>query len=173
MNLTTLKKTTRLHFGAILIVTCLMLGSASRSLAAGYKAVIDGITVSYSLPGATAYYDPDDNTLTVYVTQSGGSLNVTVGPTAFSIWGNSVDIYILANGMSFKSISIKGTPSCWPFICGDIYYTGKFALLNGVIGNTITYGPDFGLGAASTAITPSISLKYSWTTAQLLGYPNS
>ena len=173
MNLTkNLKTIVGMKFGAFVIVACILFASASRSFAAGYRAVIGGVTVSYSLPGAAAYYDTNDNTLTIVVTQNGGSLNVTVGSTAYASWGNSLDIYILAGNTTFKSISIKGTPSCWPFICGDIYYTGKFALFDGCIGNTVYYGVNFGLGAASTGITPSISLKNSWTTAQLLGYPN-
>src|ERR1041385_2508693 len=123
MNLTrTLKHTAIAKFGAIFIVACLMIGFTGRSLAAGYKTVIGGITVAYSLPGASAYYDADDNTLTISVSQSGGSLNVTVGSTAYATWGSTMDIYILAGNASFKSISIKGTPSCWPFICGDVYY---------------------------------------------------
>ena len=174
MNLTrSLKNTVTAKFGAIFIVAFLMIGFTGRSLAAGYKTVIGGITVSYSLQGASAYYNTNDNTLTISVSQSGGNLNVTVGSTAYGTWGSSVDIYIAADNTSFKSISIKGTPSCWPYIAGDVYYTSKFTLFDGVVGNTVYYGADYGLGAASTAVTSSISLKNSWTTAQLLGYPNN
>jgi hypothetical protein len=173
MNLTrSIKTIAGVKFGTIFIAACVLFASAGRSLAAGYKTVMGGITVSYSLPGAVAYYDTNDNTLTISVSQSGGSLNVTIGSTAYASWGNGVDIYILAGSTTFKSISIKGTPSCWPYVCGDIFYTAKFSLFDGVVGNTVYYGMNFGLGAASTAITPSISLKNSWTTAQLLGYPN-
>jgi hypothetical protein len=169
-----LRTTTQIwNLRTILLLACfLFIASAGRSLAAGYKTIIGGITVSYSLPGASAYWDTNDNTLTISIGQSGGSLSVSVGSTAYASWGNGVDIYILADNASFKSISIKGTPACWAYVCGDVYYTSKFAMTDGVVGNTLAYGPDFGLGMAAPSAPTSISLKNSWTTAQLLGYPN-
>jgi hypothetical protein len=165
--------------GAAFLAVCLLAFSvAGRCEAAGYKAVLGGITISYSLPGASAYYYPDDGTLTVEVTQDGGSLSISCGSTANANWGNLVDVYILANNTVLKSISIKGFSSkdaapCWPCVCGDVYYVSKFAMSYGCIGGTAYYGRDFGLGEASKYVTSAISLKNSYATAQLLGYPNS
>ena len=152
-------------------VVSLMVTFGSRSEAA-FKTVIDGISVSYSGDGADAYYDSTDNTLTVAVTQSGGSLNILVGPNAYLAWGSYVDVYILADSATLKSINIKGSVSCTPFIAGQVNYVTKFALLNGVVGDTDYYGQDFGLGMVSISNPVSISLKNSYTTAQLFGYAN-
>lgn len=156
---------------AIAALSFLLL-SASRSEAASYKRIIDGITVSYS-GEAVAYYDTNDNTLTVEIGTGGGNLNITVGSTASYYWGSGVDIYILAGNDILKSISIKGNWSCVPYVCGDVYYVNKFSLMNGVVGDTIYYGPSFGLGMNSSYIPAAISLKNSYATAQIFGYPNS
>ncbi|MBI3853264.1 MAG: hypothetical protein HY298_23690 [Verrucomicrobia bacterium] len=154
------------------VIVSLMLAFASRS-EAGFKTVIDGISVSYSGDGANAYYDPNDGTLTVAVSQSGGSLNIIVGPNAYLAWGTYTDIYILADGATLKSINIKGALNCTPFVAGQVNYVTKFTLLGGVVGDTDYYGQDFGLGMVSSAIPVSISLKKSYATAQLFGYPNA
>jgi hypothetical protein len=143
--------------------------AASRSDAA-YKTVNGGITVSYSGDGASAYYDSSDGTLTIEITQGGGSLKVTVGPTANATWGDYVDIYISADNADLKSISIKGSATCTPYLCGQVNYASKFNLTGGVVGDTDYYGQDFGLGSISDTVTVSIGMKYSYTTAQLFGY---
>jgi hypothetical protein len=138
---------------------------------------IGGITISYSGTAGSAYFDPTDETLTIEIPYPSGSvpgsLTVTVGPDAPATWSSAVDIYILADDATFKSINIKGTELCTPFICGNVDYCSKFALLSGVIGSTASYGPDFGLGIFSSFAPPvTISLKNSYTTAQLFGFPN-
>lgn len=153
---------------AIVAVGFLLLANRSE---ASYKTVIGGITVSYS-GEANAYYDPDDGTLTVKILSDGGSLSVTVGTAANVSWSNGVDVYIMANDKTLKSINIKGSLSCTPYVCGDVWYVSKFALSYGVIGNTVYYGGSFGLGMGSNYVPASVSLKNSYTTAQLFGYPN-
>jgi hypothetical protein len=136
---------------------------------------IMGVTISYSGIGL-AYFDTSDQTVTIEVPYASGSvpgsLTVTVGPDAPNLAGSAVDIYILADNATFKSINIKGTELCTPFVCGNVDYCSKFALLSGVIGSTASYGPDFGLGAFSSNVSATIALKNSYTTAQLFGFPN-
>jgi hypothetical protein len=138
---------------------------------ASFKTVVGGVTVSYSGTG-TAYYDSNDGTLTVSIGSDGGSLAITVGPTANLNWGNYVDIYIVANNATLKAISIKGSLACVPYVCGEVWYVDKFALSNGVVGDTTYYGSDFGLGMGANSFPSSISLKNSYTTAQLFGFAN-
>jgi hypothetical protein len=143
---------------------------ATRSEAA-YQDVVGGVKVSYS-GDAVAYYDSTDGTLTVVVLSSHGSLTISVGPDAHLDWGNYVDIYIMADNRTLKSISIKGQPACTAYVCGEVWYVSKFALSHGVVGNTLYYGTGFGLGMGSNYIPSSISLRNSYMTAQLFGYSN-
>jgi hypothetical protein len=144
---------------------------AVASVQASYKTILGGVTVSYS-GDAIAYFDSNDGTLTVRVLTGGGNLLVSVGPSAPVTWGEGVDIYILADDQTLKSINIKGSPYCTPYVCGDVWYVSKFSLSLGVVGNTIYYGGNYGLGMGSMYIPTSISLKNSYATAQLFGYPN-
>lgn len=157
-------------FGIAMAVSCFLLLSAARS-EASYKTVIGGITVSYS-GYAVAYYDSTDDTLTVEIDSSGGSLNISVGSTASSYWGSYVDVYINAPGYVMKSMSIKGNAYCTPYVCGNIYYVDKFSLSGGVVGGTDYYGRDFGLGMTSNYIPTAVSMKYSYALAQIFGYSN-
>lgn len=157
--------------GIAIAVICFLLLSAARS-EASYKTVIGGITVSYS-GYAVAYYDSYDDTLTVEIDSSGGSLNISVGSTATNSWGGYVDVFIDAGGVVMKSMSIKGSPACTPYVCGNIYYVDKFSMSLGVIGGTDTYGRDVGLGMTSTYIPTAVSMKYSYALAQIFGYANT
>ena len=174
MNLSRNTFSTAGHIRKTLWVTALltlMLTFAGRAYA-GYKTNIYGVLVSYSGIGANAYYNINDNTLTVEVTESGGTLNITVGPDAPDVWGNFVDIHIVAGAVTLKAINIKGTIDCTPYVAGQVDFVGKFSLLNGVVGNTEAYGLNYGLGMVSLYIPFTISLKNSYCTAQLFGYPN-
>src|SRR5437667_2180457 len=129
------------------VVVALIIFAASQCHA-GYKNVIGGITVTYSGDGAEAYYDPNDGTLTISVTESGGSLKVTAGPEAPATWGGYADVYILADNAVFKSIAFKGSPSVLLYLTGQVFYVGKFSLTYGVVGSTDSY-PDQGVGMVS------------------------
>jgi hypothetical protein len=148
---------------------CLTLLLAA-SLHASYKASVGGVNVSYSGDSAEAYYDAFDDTLTIVVSGTGGSLNVTVTADANANWGSYVDIYIAGDSANLKSITIKGNATCVPFLCGQVGYVTKFTLQGGVVGNTDYYGLDFGLGNYSQNTPSGINLKYAVTTAQVLGY---
>jgi hypothetical protein len=152
------------------IVTVFLLALANQAEAA-FKTVVGGVTVSYSGSGA-AYFDADDGTLTVRIDSDGGNLVVTVGSTASASWGSGVDVYILANNAVLNSISVKGNSTCIAYVCGDVWYVKKFSLSLGVIGDTIFYGVDFGLGMGAQSVPATISMKNSYATAQLFGYPN-
>jgi hypothetical protein len=147
-----------------------MFAGVSRS-EASFKQVIGGVTVSYSGDG-TAYHDPDDGTITISLTSNDGTLNVTVGPDALASWGSYVDIYILADSVALKGINIKGTVACRPYVCGNVGYVSKFSMVLGVVGNTNYYGVNYGLGMGSDYVPGTVTLKNSYTTAQLLGYLN-
>jgi hypothetical protein len=62
---------------AAITIVGLVFGLAGYS-EAGYKTVIDGISVSYSKDGANAYYDEEDGTLTVAIGEDGGALKISV-----------------------------------------------------------------------------------------------
>jgi hypothetical protein len=153
---------------AAITIVGLVFGLAGYS-EAGYKTVIDGISVSYSKDGANAYYDEEDGTLTVAIGEDGGALKISVGPDAPSGWGDYVDIYILADDASLKSIQIKGTDTCTPYIVGQVGYVSSFKLLNGVVGGT-DYYPDLGLGRVSVYMPSKITFQNSVAVAQVLGY---
>jgi len=153
-----------------IVLVVAFLGALTAPGDAKYKAVIGGITVSYSNDGATAFFDPDDGTLTILVAQSGGSLNVVVSATAFFSWGSFVDIYIVADDAVMHSIKIKSTGACVPFVCGQVGYVQTFSLTNGVVGDTETYGQDFGLGMVFLSDPAKISIQQGYATAQVLGF---
>jgi hypothetical protein len=155
---------------SVAIIVLLLMTLVNRA-EASFKTVVGGITVSYSGAGS-AYFDSTDGTLTIEINSSGGNLLVSVGSTANASWGNYVDVYILADNATLNSINIKGSTTCTPYICGEVWYVSKFTLSNGVVGDTLYYGWDFGLGMGANTIPSSISLKNSYATAQLFGYPN-
>jgi hypothetical protein len=155
-----------------LILAAAMLLASTNPSEAKSKIIVGGVTVSFSGNGLLAYYYEPDGTLSIEVpAQTGGSLTITVGSTAYLSWGNFVDIYLLADFASLKSITVKGHATCTPFVVGQVGFVNKFALSKGVIGGTDYYGVDFGLGMVSPFIPSAISLKQSYTTAQLFGYP--
>lgn len=157
----------RIRLGRFSIACALALAWTSMPALAGYKAEIGGVTVSYSKAGASAYYDERDATLTVAIGESGGKLKVQVGPSASLSWGNYVDIYILADGASPKSIKITGSDSCTPFVVGEVFYVNTVTLVDGVVGGTDFYGPLFGLAVTSGLDPSKMVLKRSFTTAPL------
>ena len=158
-----------------IIILTLMTVGVSQSEAGGYKTVIGGVTVSYSGTGALAYYynwGGGTNALIVEVAQSGGSLKISVGPTASSYWGGYVDVLIFAYSpiAELKSITIKGQPDCRAYIAGEVGYVSKLSITDGVVGDTDYYGYDQGLWMAEDYIPASVSMKSSWATAQVLAW---
>jgi hypothetical protein len=147
-----------------------LLGVLVSATEAKYKTEIGGITITYSKDGAIAFFDADDGTLTIAVDESGGALKVVVGPSAAFFWGPYVDMYILADDAILKSVTIKGTDSCTPFVCGQVGSTSTFTLLNGAVGDTDFYGQDFGLGMVAPSTPAKVLLKNGWATAQVLGF---
>ncbi len=156
-----------LRFAGLAVTLLLVFAGRSE---AKFKSEVGGVTITYSNDGAAAYFDPNDGTLTVEVSGSGGSLRIVVGSSAYFSWGGEVDIYILADSASLKSITIIGSPFCTPFVCGQVGYVDKFSMKNGVVGDTAYYGQDFGLGMVSLGNPMKVTLTNGYATAQMFGF---
>jgi hypothetical protein len=76
----------------------------------------------------------------------------------------------MADAATLKSIKIKGSDTCTPFVCGQVNYVGTFSLQNGVVGDTDFYGLDFGLGMVSPLQPTKIAIKNGYATAQMFGF---
>jgi PKD repeat protein len=143
---------------------------ASVETKAAYVVDIDGVKVRYSLPGCVAYYNDDDGTLTVEVSQRGGDLLVKCGEDAYLVWGDYCDVYIDAPDVSINNVMLKGNPETQLNVVGSVSYVNNFKLKYGCVGDTGHYDEDFGLGCTSSLVPPNkILLKWGWTTAPLLG----
>jgi PKD repeat protein len=142
---------------------------ASVETKAAYVVDIDGIKVRYSLPGCEAYYNDDDGTLTVEVTDTGGDLLVKCGDEAYLVWDDYCDVYIDAPDLSINAMILKGNLDTELHVVGNVGYVNNFKLKYGCVGDTDYYDEDFGLGC-TTLIPPSkILIKWGWTTAPVLG----
>ncbi len=150
------------------ILSLLLLCAASPLLGAGFSANIDGVVVKYSLPGANAYYDPDDETLTINITQSGGTLSVTATKTAQAVWGSYVDVYMAGADVEFKSLKFTGREECRFYITGQCYHIRNFGLAFGYVGGTDFYG-DRGIGMSGPFVIPTVKMRYSKTIGPLGG----
>jgi hypothetical protein len=140
-----------------------------------YKAVINGIKVTYSKPTCFATYnDLQDSLLIVVWGEMPGALNVIAKEEAPAHWGSRCDVVIDAPDTYIKKINLKGIPDLLDlYVCGQVGYVKNFILKEGYVGNTLHYGQEFGLG--SDALDPSnkILIKNGATTAPLfgIGYP--
>lgn len=158
------------QFAKVLVCLAVLWLGAATAFSAGSTVQVGGIVVRYSLPGMDAYFDPDDGTLTIEISQSGGALSVTATPAAASEenWGPYADIYLLADGISFRSIKLNGRPDCRLFITGQCHWLQSWSSNWTVVGDTDAYGSR-GLGASSPNLIPSIKLKNGWTVGPLAG----
>jgi hypothetical protein len=136
---------------------------------AAYVADRDGIKVSYTEPGCMAYYNGDDGTLTIQITESGGDLLVKCGDEAYLVWGDYCDVYIDAPDASVNAMILKGNLETQLHVAGSVDYVDYFKLKYGSVGDTEFYGP--GIGLYTTSLTPpnKILIKWGWATAPLLG----
>lgn len=156
-----MKSTFRRTLLSFLLVTVMVVcGSAmlASEAKAGVTVDVYGVKVTYSKYGMDAYYDSSDGTVTVYVMEPYGNLNITVTPNAYYYF-NYVDLYIYSpyslNAMTIKGLNANGmyVPA---FLVGQIYYTKTATFWNGWSGLT-DYYPTYGLGSdyQATKITMS------------------
>jgi len=136
---------------------------------AAYEFEYGDVKVLYSLPGCTAFVNGTDGTLTVQIADSDGNLTVKCGDEAYLDWGDFCDIYIDAPAASVNRINLKGRPETQLRVAGEVDYVKTFKLKYGSVGDTESYGPDFGLYNTSLIPPNKILIKYGWTTAPLLG----
>jgi hypothetical protein len=156
-------KLAELEFGEI---------EASVETKAAYVADIDGVKVSYSLPGCTASVDGTDGTLTIEITESGGDLLVKCGEEAYLEWGYFCDIYIDAPDASINTMILKGNLETQLHVAGNVDYVDNFKLKYGSVGDTDSYGVDFGLYNTLPVPPNKILIKWGWATAPVLGVSN-
>jgi len=138
-----------------------------------YKTVVDDIKVTYNRGGCLAWHNELDGTLRIEVLEDGGTLNLTAGEDAATYWDGRCDVYIYAPDASIKKINLKGRPETQLYVCGQVGYVKNFALKCGYVGDTLTYGPEVGLGSGSPDPPKKIVIKSGWSTAAVLGigYP--
>jgi hypothetical protein len=134
-----------------------------------YKFELNHIRVHYSKPGCFAFFNEADGTLTIQVTDDGGHLTVICGKKAYLEWGEFCDIYIDAPNTSIKTIKLKGRRRTQLHVCGEVYSVNKFKLKYGCVGDTDSYGEEFGLGNTSLEPPKKIQIQWGWTTAPLFG----
>jgi PKD repeat protein len=141
---------------------------------AAYKAVINGVKVTYSRPTCFACYNhmQDSLLIAVWGTEP-GALVVTAKEDAPALWGSSCDVVIDAPDTYIKKVNLKGREEMHLYVCGQAYYVKNFILKHGYVGNTLHYGEEFGLGSNAQDPAKKILIKWGATTAPLLGleYP--
>jgi hypothetical protein len=143
--------------------------TAGPSPLAGYTVTLGGVKVSYTKSGCVAYYDQNDDTLTVELSQDAGNLTVTAQRTAAQSWGGYTDIYIAGDDSLVKAITLNGRSDNPFYVTGQIAYTKKFSSNYTVIGDTDFYG-DNGLGSSDLMPWPdSISMKNGGCVGPLFG----
>jgi len=160
------------YVAAVLVGVALL---AAVSTAEAHTQWVGGIKVTYSKPGFEAYHDQDDDTLTIRITQGGGSLNVKATPAAIYYWGSECDVYLWGMpGVDIKNIKLKGYIGdydyCVLYVCGYVHYVKKFTLQYGAVGYTWYYGRDFGLYRDSQfdSMAKKIIMKWAWAYAAVL-----
>jgi hypothetical protein len=138
-----------------------------------YKTIIDDIKVKYSKGGCLAWHNALDGTLRIEVWEDDGDLILNCREDTASYWGSRCDVYIYAPDASINSITLKGRPETHLYVCGEIGYVRNFKLKYGHVGDTLSYGPDIGLGSAALDPPRKILIKAGWSTAPVLGvgYP--
>jgi hypothetical protein len=147
-------------FGVLAMV---LLGSAT--MAASYNATVTGMKVYISSAGR-AYWDSEDDTVTVQPYLDGCTIRVNTTTQGTSIWGTYCDLFIYADDVIVKSLSVTGTKNKTSFwVTGQTYDCRSFTSSYAHIGGTDYYGDDYGLGMESATIAywgypTSITLKY-------------
>ena len=138
-----------------------------------YKTIVDDIKVTYNRGGCLAWHNELDDTLRIEVLEDGGTLNLTAGEEAATYWDSRCDVYIYAPDASIKKINLKGRPETQLYVCGQVGYVKNFVLKYGHVGDTLSYGPEVGLGSAALDPPKKILIKAGWSTAPVLGigYP--
>ena len=138
-----------------------------------YKTIVDDIKVTYNRGGCLAWHNELDDTLRIEVLEDGGTLNLTAGEEAATYWDSRCDVYIYAPDASIKKINLKGRPETQLYVCGQVGYVKNFVLKYGHVGDTLSYGPEVGLGSAALDPPKKILIKAGWSTAAVLGigYP--
>ena len=138
-----------------------------------YKTIVDDIKVTYNRGGCLAWHNELDDTLRIEVLEDGGTLNLTAGEDAATYWDSRCDVYIYAPDVSIKKINLKGRPETQLYVCGQVGYVKNFVLKYGHVGDTLSYGPEVGLGSAALDPPKKILIKAGWSTAAVLGigYP--
>lgn len=143
--------------------------TAGPSALAGYSVTIGGVRVSYSRAGCFAYFDQNDGTLTVELSQDAGTLTVTAQRTAAQNWGGYTDIYIDGADSMVRGITLNGRSDNPFYVTGQIAYTRKFSSNYTVVGDTDFYG-DAGLGSSDLMPWPdSISMRNGGCVGPLFG----
>jgi len=138
-----------------------------------YKTIVGDIKVLYDKGGCLAWHNLADNTLRIEVWEDDGNLTLTCREDAPLYWDTRCDVYIYAPDVSVKSIILKGRPETQLYVCGQVGYVKNFKLKYGHVGDTISYGPEVGLGSAALDPPKKIVIKDGWSTTAVLGvgYP--
>jgi hypothetical protein len=139
-----------------------------------YKAVIDGVKVTYTKPTCLACYnDLQDSLLIAVWGDEPGVLTVVAKEDAPLYWGDNCDIVIDALNTHIKKINLKGREETQLYVCGQVGYVKNFMLKDGYVGNTLHYGEDFGLGSDALDPPKKVLIKRGAATAPLfaLEYP--
>jgi hypothetical protein len=156
----------------LLLLTIALLtiaATAGPSQSAGYSVTIGGVRVSYSKAGCFAYYDQQDDTLTVEIFEDAGNLTITAQPTAASNWGGYTDVYVLGDDALIRGMSLNGRIDNPLYVTGQVAYTKKFSSKYTVVGGTDYYGTT-GLGSSDFLPYPdSISMRNGGCMGPLFG----
>jgi len=133
---------------------------------------VGGVKVTYSKAGMDAYYNAGDDTLTIVLSESGGTLVVTATGEANANWGSYVDTVIFGFGIDVKNIILKGRSDAAFFVAGEMNTCDKFMVKNGFVGGTDYYG-DTGLYSDAGAVSTSIKIFNGVAIGPVFVYPSS
>ena len=142
---------------------------ASVETKAAYTFEYGDVKVRYTKLGCVAFYNDDDGTLTVQITESGGDLLVKCGDEAYLAWNDYCDLLISGPDASINNVILKGRPETQLHVAGNVAYVKNLKLKYGCVGDTDEYGEDFGLGCTSLIPPNKILIKWGWMTAPALG----
>ena len=140
-----------------------------------YKAVINGVKVTYTKPTCFATYnDMQDSLLIAVWGAEPGALKVIAKEDAPALWGSTCDVVIDAPDTYIKKIIAKGIQDLMDlYVCGQVGYVKNFILKDGYVGDTGHYGVDFGLGSNAMDPSKKVLIKRGAATASVfgIGYP--
>ena len=147
-----------------------MVDESATGTKAAYRFELGEIIVRYSKPGAMAFHNPADNTLTIEILDDDGDLTVICGgPVPEMGWEDHCDVYIDAPTTSVNIVDMKGTPETQLRVAGEVGYVRNFKLKYGTVGNTEHYGSNVGLSSGSLDLPNKIRIKWGWATVPVLG----